>query len=87
AMAKYLMFRPGKKGPGGHATPATRVATLSQILGSPPSIEDVKAAVSHELASSISGSIEEGVLMDWERDKALHLEATRYTQDDWNLRT
>lgn len=87
AMAKYLMFQPGKKGPGGHATPATRVATLSQILSSPPSIEDVKAAVSHELASSIGGSIEEGALMDWERDKALHLEATRYTQDDWNLRT
>jgi len=87
SMAKYLLFQPAKHGQRRHVTPAARVGTLAQILPSPPGIGDVKAAVSQELASSISGSIEEGGLLDWEEDKALHLEATRYTQDDWNLRT
>jgi len=87
AMAKYLLVQPAKQGPRGHATPAARVGTLAKLLPSPPKIEDVRAAVSYELASSINGSIEEGILLDGEEGQALHLEATRYTQDDWNLRT
>ncbi len=87
SLAKYLLDQPVEQGQRRHVSPAARVGTLAQILPSPPAIGEVKTAVSNELASSISGSIEEGVLLEWEEDKALHLEATRYTQDDWNLRT
>jgi lipoate-protein ligase A len=87
AMAKYLLVQPAKQGSRGHVSPATRVGTLAQLMTTPPTIEDVKACISRELAFSVGGAIEEGVLLDGERDQALHLEATRYTQDEWNLRT
>ena len=86
AMAKYLLFRPGKKGPVGHATPAVRVTTLALVLEVVPPMNEVKAAVAEELASIVDGDIREGHLNDDERVRALALEEERYTDDRWNLR-
>ncbi len=84
ALARYL--RPPVPGSGGRTAPARRVTTLAAILGAPPPMGDVKAAVVEELARALGGGVEPSGLTSAEASEAARLERERYSNDGWNLR-
>jgi lipoate-protein ligase A len=85
-MFRYLRPHPTKVKSQGFDRPQDRVTTLAKAMGSPPAMEEVKAAVTRELASMSPGDMEETELGEREVDMALRLMDTRYSKDEWNLR-
>jgi lipoate-protein ligase A len=86
AMARYLLSTGPKERSRGHFSPADRVTTLTDILGTPPPMDVIKSVLVEELALVVGGVPETGHLNSWETDEADRLEGARYSQDDWNLR-
>jgi lipoate-protein ligase A len=86
ALARYLVPGKPKERSRGHRTPADRVTTLARLLGAPPPMDGVKAALAEELAAGLGGGVEPGDLDGWEGSEAARLEAERYSRDEWNLR-
>ena len=86
AMFTYLRPQPQKLRAHAIDRPEARVTTLATVLGSCPSMADVKRAVAGEIAASIGRPLEVGTLAPGEEGMAQTLEAERYTTDEWNLK-
>jgi lipoate-protein ligase A len=86
ALGRYLLPRPEEMGRTGHPSPARRVTTLTDIVGTTPPMDVVKAVVAEELSRAVGGVVEPGHLSPWEVDEADRLVGQRYMLDEWNLR-
>jgi len=86
AVSRYL--RPPRAARDGmeRPTPGRRITTLAAVMGSPPPMGEVKAAVAEELARAMGGVPEPADLSEEEAGVALRLERERYSSDGWNLR-
>ena len=86
ALARYLLPQDIRASSREHPTPAARVTTLVDILGSLPPMDVVKAVVAEELAGAVGGVPKPGHLNTWELDEVDRLLGERYENDEWNLR-
>lgn len=86
AVTKFLRPPVEEVGDPRRPPPARRITTLATILGRPPPMADVKAAVAGELARALGGVPEPGSLTGGEASEAARLDAERYSSDAWNLR-
>ncbi|HIH01836.1 TPA: lipoate--protein ligase family protein [Thermoplasmata archaeon] len=71
---------------GGSVRPSERITDLAAVLDDPPSMDEVKAAVTDEIARSFGISFEKGSLTEIERHRIAELVSSRYGSDDWNRR-
>jgi lipoate-protein ligase A len=86
AMTRYLRALPGEDDPDGHPVPSSRLTTLAHLMGSPPSMAQVKEAVVKELAAAVGGAPEIGPLLVDEVREAARLEEERYANSAWTLK-
>ncbi len=66
--------------------PSERVTTLAALLGSPPSMDELKMRIQAAVSDAFGVRLEKGALTHDEAGHAGRLVGERYSRDEWNLR-